>query len=243
MTSPATSRRVAAAALIAAVVLLTVSFAWAAAGNDDDGGWGWSRMGPGMMGYAPLDGDGSPVRTIGEARDRAERFAARIDLRVGEVMQFDNHFYAELADAAGDPATEVIVDSRTGAVGTEPGPAMMWNTRYGMMGGRGGTMGSRGGMMGGSGGSPSGGMMGADPTWPGERDRRDVSESEARTLGDRWLRDAGSALRVSEPESFPGYYTLHTTRDGRVTGMLSVSASTGAVWPHWWHGRFVRMSS
>jgi hypothetical protein len=242
MTGPATSRRVAAVALIAAVVLLAVTFAWAVADGDDDDGWGLSRMGSGMMGYAPLDGDGSPVRSIEAARDQAERFADRLDLRVGEVMQFDNHFYAELADADGDLATEVLVDPRGGAVAIEPGPAMMWNTRYGMMGGRGGMMGGAG-MMGGSGGSPYGGMMGADPTWPGERDRRDVSESEARTLGDRWLRAAGSELRVSEPESFPGYYTLHTTRDGRVTGMLSVSASTGAVWPHWWHGRFVRMSS
>jgi len=25
-------------------------------------------------------------------------------------------------------------------------------------------------------------------------------------------------------------------------GMLSVNASTGTVWYHWWHGRFVRMA-
>ena len=238
MTGQASSRRVAAAALIAAIVLLAVSFAWAVAGGDDDDGWGWSRMGAGMMGYAPLDGDGSSVRTIDEARDQAERFADRLDLRVGEVMQFDNHFYAELADADGNSATEILVDPRTGAVGTEPGPAMMWNTRYGMMSGA-GVMGDAG-MMGG--GGTAGGMMGSDPTWPGERTQRDVSGSEARTLGDRWLRASGSGLRVAEPESFPGYYTFHTTGDGRISGMLSVNTSTGAVWPHWWHRRFVRMS-
>lgn len=47
-------------------------------------------------------------------------------------MWFDNGFYVELKDGAGKPATEVIVDPRTGAVTTEPGPAMMWNTRFGM---------------------------------------------------------------------------------------------------------------
>jgi hypothetical protein len=26
-----------------------------------------------------------------------------------------------------------------------------------------------------------------------------------------------------------------------VTGMLSVNAATGAVWSHWWHGRFLSM--
>jgi len=28
---------------------------------------------------------------------------------------------------------------------------------------------------------------------------------------------------------------------GEVAGMLSVNAATGAVWSHWWHGRFVSM--
>lgn len=43
------------------------------------------------------------------------------------------------------------------------------------------------------------------------------------------------------PAAFPGYYTLHVLGDGKVTGMLSVNAATGAVWSHWWHGRFVSM--
>jgi hypothetical protein len=53
-------------------------------------------------------------------------------LTVGEVMEFDNGFYAELADPSGDLATEVLVDPRTGRVQIEFGPAMMWNTAYGM---------------------------------------------------------------------------------------------------------------
>jgi hypothetical protein len=47
-------------------------------------------------------------------------------------MQFDNGFYAELVDQAGNGATEVLVDPRSGAVQIEWGPAMMWNTAYGM---------------------------------------------------------------------------------------------------------------
>ena len=47
-------------------------------------------------------------------------------------MWFDNGFYVELKDGAGKQATEVVVDPLTGAVSTEPGPAMMWNTRFGM---------------------------------------------------------------------------------------------------------------
>ena len=48
-------------------------------------------------------------------------------------MRFANNYYAELEEADGTLATEVLVDPGTGAVQLEFGPAMMWNTRYGMM--------------------------------------------------------------------------------------------------------------
>ena len=41
----------------------------------------------------------------------------------------------------------------------------------------------------------------------------------------------------------PGYFTLETLRGGRISGMISVNASSGAVWYHWWHGRFVAMEA
>ena len=28
-------------------------------------------------------------------------------------------------------------------------------------------------------------------------------------------------------------------RNGQIEGMISVNATSGAVWPHWWHGQFV----
>ena len=49
-------------------------------------------------------------------------------------------------------------------------------------------------------------------------------------------------LTVGAPETFPGYYTMHTLRDGEIEGMLSVNAVTGEVWGHSWHGAFVAMS-
>lgn len=45
-------------------------------------------------------------------------------------MQFDNGFYVELVDPAGEAATEVLVDRSSGAMQVEWGPAMMWNTTY-----------------------------------------------------------------------------------------------------------------
>ena len=74
--------------------------------------------------------------------ERGASAARAAGLHPGEVMWFDNGFYVELKDSAGKPATEVIVDPRTGTVSTEPGPAMMWNTRFGMMRASGGGAGS-----------------------------------------------------------------------------------------------------
>ena len=252
--------------LVVALAALGASVGWAAT-RDGGSGWTVQRSGAGMMGYATA-GD-ERVRSLAGAERQARRFAEQLDLRVGEVMRFTNNYYAELEERDGRLATEVLVDPETGRVFLEYGPAMMWNTRYGlmsdfrlrdsggMMGGGpnggmmgGGMGGSSGGMMGGGMGGSSGGMMGGgmmggglgDPTWTPGGTEADVSPERARRLADRWLRSQGPGLVASEPDAFPGYYTLHALRDGKVVGMLSVNAATGSVWRHWWHGRFVSMS-
>ena len=256
--------------LVAAVAALVGSVAWAVTRADDNGGWMMSRYGSGMMGYS-ASGTGNEVRSLADAKRQAQAFADELGLRVGEVMRFTNNYYAELVEKNGRLATEVLVEPANGAVYLEYGPAMMWNTRYGMMsdfrlrdsggmmsggmmGGSGGGMmgsgmmgGSNGGMMGSGGGMMNGsgnGMMGggyADPTWTPGATEADVSPTKARQIAQRWLDGQGSKLTAGEPDAFPGYYTLHVLRDGKVTGMLSVNAATGAVWSHWWHGRFVSM--
>ena len=82
--------------LVAALAALTGSAAWAFA-QGDEGGCGMSRFGPGMMGYSS-SGGGEPVRDLAGAKRQAERFAERLDLRVGEVMRFENNYYAELVE-------------------------------------------------------------------------------------------------------------------------------------------------
>ncbi len=244
------AKRTAALVLVAALVVLGASVTWAFAQGGDTT-WGMSRFGPGMMGYAS-SGSGTPVRSLPTAKRQAQRFADRLDLRVGEVMQFENNYYAELIEPGGARATEVLVNPATGAVWLEYGPAMMWNTRYGMMGGGSGV----GGMMGGgsgaggmmSGGPGSGGMMGGeyggDPTWAPspETTSPSVSAQEAKAIAASWLAREGSELRAGTADAFPGYYTLHVLEGDQVAGMLSVNAYTGAVWYHRWHGRFLSMT-
>ena len=98
-------------------------------GRFDDGMMG----GYGMMGGTSFGIEGTGrVSTVAEAREAAQRFADRLDLTVGEVMEFSDNYYAELTTSSGDLATEVLIDPDSGSVRIEYGPAMMWNTDYGM---------------------------------------------------------------------------------------------------------------
>ena len=140
-----------------AVVALVGSGSWMVLGGagHDAGVWGGSSRGglpadgPGsMMGGGWQDGSmmgsGGGLRSRGEdarigdlaaARTAAAEFAGYLgeDSGVGEVMQFDNQYYAEIVGADGKLSTEVLVDPRSGDVQVEYGPARMWNTRSGMM--------------------------------------------------------------------------------------------------------------
>ncbi|MFD7445648.1 hypothetical protein [Streptomyces sp. NPDC059909] len=187
--------------LVAAVAALIASLVWVA-GSD------FGRPGPAaVMGAVSRDG---PVRTLDEAERAAGHFADKWDLHVGEVMEFSNGYYAELLDPQGQGATEVLIDPDSGTVQPEFGPAMMWNTAYGMH---------------------ARNRTGATTIEPGQAVR----------IADTWLREHRPGLHTADPESFPGYYTLHALRGDNTVGMLSVNARTGAVWYHTWHGRFIQM--
>ncbi|MFF4505762.1 hypothetical protein [Streptomyces sp. NPDC001401] len=176
----------------------------------DEGSWGPGMMGPHMMGNWWLAGTGSQAQTLSQARQRATAFADRLGLQVGEVMQFSRNFYAELQTADGHPATEVLINPADGAVQIEYGPAMMWNTDYGMH--------------------------------YGSQSQTRVSAAQAQSIAQRWLRAHSNTLTAGDPEPYPGYYTLHTMQDGKISGMLSVNASTGQVWYHTWHGTYIATS-
>ncbi len=118
-------------------------------------------------------------------------------------------------------AYELIIDNYTGAISPEQGPNMMWNQKYGMMGG---------------------GMMGTLTGWSnGSSSQMTVTPEQAVTDAQHWL-DANDPGLTADKEATPfdGYYTLHTLKDGKIVGMLSVNGYTGQVWYHTWHGSFVQ---
>jgi hypothetical protein len=198
-------------------------------------GWGGpGMMGPGMVNapwnYIP-PGDVKPM-SIEEAAEQVEQYLdswGNPDLKLAEIMEFSNHFYAEIEEESTEiHAFELLVNKWTGHVFPEPGPSMMWNVKYGHMGG---------GMMGGPGrrGSPRYGWQ--DPTEPMK-----LKPAGAIEKAQKYLDSLYPGLKADkEVDRFYGYYTIHTLKEGKVYGMLSVNGYTGDVWYHTWHGRFVGM--
>jgi hypothetical protein len=158
--------------------------------------------------------------TLEDARRAVEQYIAGLgfsNLEIAEVMEFENNFYAIVRETdTGIGAMELLVDKWTGVVGPEMGPNMMWNGKYGM---------HRGGW-----------MMGG-----GAAITNTITPEEAAQIAQRWLDAYRPGATVEDVDPFYGYYTIHTLRDGKIEGMLSVHGTTGQVWYHTWHGRFIRM--
>jgi hypothetical protein len=206
------------------------------------GGWGpGGMMGPGMMGGWGwgYPGTGTPL-TIDQATEAVQGYLAAYGnpdpsagsgqaLALTEVMEFSRNFYAEIEEeSTGVHAFELLINRYTGQVYPEPGPNMMWNTKYGHMGGWGGMMGMMGGWWGYGWQSPTADMP--------------VTAEQAIQYAQQYL-DAylpGTTV-ADEADAFYGYYTIHVLRDGQIYGMLSVNGTGGQVWYHTWHGDSIGM--
>ena len=255
--------------LVAAAALALGGAALAVALTRDDGGsfaatqsgYGRGAMmgyGDGMMtGYGPMQmagawrggGTRESAGNLATAGQRVERWLADSGFdgfRVGEVMAFAWNDYALVRDAAGKPAFEVLAAPDGRWFMLEP-TSMMWDTRYGMMRGWKSDPGWSDAMV-----PMMGGMMsrnwrdGCDWNgwWGGSGSAQGTSNpvtaAEAIGIAERYLAQAGSGEEAErEALAFPGYFTIDTTRSGEVVGMLSVNASTGAIWYHGWHGSFL----
>ncbi len=250
------------ALLVGALVIVGIGTASAAGSGPQ--GWGPGSMmrgiagmmggsGRGMMGGAygqRTPTQGQPI-ALDQAIKNVQSYVDQTgnkDLAIDEVMEFQDNFYAIVKEkSTGLGAFEVLVDKSTGSVYPEMGPNMMWNTKYGMHAsgpsaaygggsgnGYGGMMGR--GMMGGYGQSMMGGQYPVTaPTGP-----MTVNADQATKLAQQWLDQNQPGSTTEAPDQFYGYYTIHTLKDGKVSGMLSVNGYTGQVWYHTWHGAFVQ---
>ncbi|MCL4559821.1 MAG: hypothetical protein M1281_04295 [Chloroflexi bacterium] len=189
---------------------------WNNSSGQGNWGMGSGMMGRGMMGnWNGNDYTGQRL-TIDQAITTAKQYVANYGqgLAVAEIMEFSNNFYVSVKETAtGRGAFELLVDPSSGSIYPEMGPNMMWNTKYGMMGG-----------------------------WMGDSYSGDntVTIDQAIQKGQQYL-DAylSGAVLQSDGTSFYGHYTFDFKVNNQVAGMLSVNGFDGSVWVHTWHGQFI----
>ncbi len=213
-----------AAALAVAAALPVAALAQGMMGPG--GGWGYP-------GQTQITG---PV-TLDQAVALVQQALARLgnpDLVPVEIMEFTGNFYVIVAEkSTGIGAFELLVN-RNGFIRPEPGPNMMWNTKYGHMAGWGG-YGMMGGGMGMMGGWGAPGY--AAPTGPAAPQ---LTRDRARVAIQTWLNQAFPGAKAEEGMPFYGYFTFDFKRNDKVVGMASINAFTGQIWYHTWHGTFIR---
>ncbi|MCW3975345.1 MAG: hypothetical protein NWE86_03775 [Candidatus Bathyarchaeota archaeon] len=210
----------------------------------------WPMGGPGMMGDrgAPQYSNGLSI-TMDQAKYIAEQYPSSLnnpDLAVKEIMEFDYNFYVIFYEkSTGIGAFEMLIWKKDpggmmgrggmmggsvimGQIVPEPGPNMMWNTKYGGM-----MCHMSGDMMG-------GGMMGGQYEGIPTADMP-IGEDEGRRIGQQYLDEYLSGATIEESTTFYGYYTFDFGKDGEIYGMFSVNGYNGQIWYHGWHGPFIGM--
>ena len=189
----------------------------------------------------------SVPKDIDEATELAKTYVASLgypDLAIEEIMEFQyNYYFIAYEKSTGIGAFEGIIEKGVGLSGMggmmgivhpEQGPNMMWNTKYGQMGGWGPMGGMMGGMMG-------GGSRGYRPYSGVPTAEMPVTSSDAEKIAQAYLDSYLPGSSLEDPDTFYGYYTIHVLKSGKPYGMLSVNGYTGQVWYHTWHGAFIQM--
>jgi len=178
--------------------------------------------------------------TMDRAKTIAEQYltsTGNSNLAIKEIMEFQYNFYVVYYEKdSGIGAIEMLIWKQQPASGMmgqgmmgwnggnvavgymmpEPGPNMMWNTKYSYM---------------------SSGIMGIryQPA-----STMTVSQSQAEEFAQAYLNANFPNAKTEMATQFYGYYTFDFTVNGKIAGMLSVNGNTGQVWYHSWHGDFIQ---
>ena len=181
------------------------------------GAFGWGGYG---YSYAPYTSTGAPI-DINTAATIAQNYVASLnnpDLTVDQLEEYSANFYVQVNEqSTGNGAFELLINKYTGSIYPEPGPNMMWNTKYGMM---------SSGILGGIFGAPTTAMS--------------VSATQATANAQQYLNTYLPGTTTGDVATFYGYYTIEVLSNGNPYGMLSVNGYTGQVWYHTWHGTFIQ---
>ena len=197
--------------------------------------WVWQSQ-QGITGpwYSQPQTQANTPITLDQAKGIAQQYLASTgnpNLAIKEIMEFQNNFYIIYYEKdTGRGAFEMLIWKQAspygygmmgwraayGVIMPEPGPNMMWNTKYSPM---------------------ANGIMGygyeASSTMT-------VSMSQAEQYAHTYLTANYHNATTQMATEFYGYYTLDFTANGQIAGMLSVNGYTGQAWYHSWHGAFVQ---
>lgn len=152
---------------------------------------------------------GAPAGDVLRIAEAYVRSFGDPNLQILEVEEYQYNYYVIVWNTAVDEGAFEFLIYPNGAMMVEP-QSMMWNYAYG----------PHAGMMGGCRGAV-------------------LSEKEARGAAEAWISSRFPGATIEEAYAFPGYYTFHFKLPDGDMQMLSVNACGGAVWYHWWHGRFI----
>ena len=172
--------------------------------------------------------------TIDSAVQLFKNYLARLqnpNLVLHEVEEYQNNFYASYIEVnSGIFAFQMLIwkpgsfwtggmmgnGMMSGIVMPEPGPNMMWNTKYGVMGG----------------------MMGIYRQL--STNNMTVTPDAAKGIAQQYLDGRFSGTSAGDVDTYYGYYNIDVSSGGKPFGMLSVNGYTGQVWYHSWHGAYIQ---
>ena len=213
-------------AVVISVFVITTAFAQMGGGMGGGGGHMGGYHGGGM-GYG-MHGSGGmvsrmwgntishgyrkildPITSPADARTVIEAFidASNSNLQISELWEYETVYKAELSDANGNKAFDLLADKFTGAVGPEMGLHMMRNASYGK------------------------GLYKV----PVFRKNLTITPDQATTYAQTFLENNNSLIDyiLGSPEVYPGYYKFHTTVttvSGPFGMDILVNGYNGKIW-------------
>ena len=168
-----------------------------------------------LVSLTPIFSPFEPVENIQDAKEIADEYLkANYQLiEVKEIMEFLNNFYVIARETdSKNSVFELLIDKNSRRVYQEPGPNMMWNTKYGH-----------------------------HDRLDNPTTQMPIDAESAVMIAQDWLNNNFFGKRVEETSIFYGYYTMDFSEKGQIFGMLSVNGYSGEVWYHSWHGDFISM--
>lgn len=146
----------------------------------------------------------NPITSPDEARIVIQRFInfSNSALQISELWEYGTAYKAELSDATGAKAFDVIADKFTGAVSPEMGFSMMRNASYGK------------------------GLYRTKRF----KTNLTITADQAQAYAQAFIENNGLGYNIGTPEIYPGYYKFHTTNAGEHGMDIMVNGYDGRIW-------------